>query len=200
MVNAGDEITARVWDLSTGTERLAINERVQSVDFSRDGNRMVTHGAENWVTTWDLTTGRKLKVLRGHLTFASDARLSWDGRLVASADVGGMVKVWSAGPGRELAEDRAWQNACAYSPDGRLIANCPWHEGVVIRSARSGRELLRIHPQNESFTAVAFSPDSRRLVTGGTQKSVKVWDVETGQLLLRLRGHRRQLRTVAYEQ
>ena len=97
-----------------------------------------------------------------------------------------------------MAQDRAWQHACAYSPDGRLIANCPWHEGVIIRSARSGRELLRIHPHNEGFWAVAFSPDSRRLVTAGSQKTAKVWDVETGQLLLRLRGHPRLLRDVAY--
>jgi WD40 repeat protein len=198
MVNAGDENTARVWDLATGTERLAINERVQWVDFSRDGNRMVTHGMENWVTTWDLVHARKLKVLQGHLTVVHQARLSWDGHLVASADESGIVKVWSADPGRELAQDRAWQHGCAYSPDGRLIANCPWHEGVIVRSARSGREMLRIHPHNEGFWAVAFSPDSRRLVTAGSQKTAKVWDVETGQLLLRLRGHPRQLRDVAY--
>ena len=181
MANAGDENTARVWDLATGTERLAIGERVQWVDFSRDGNRMVTHGMENWVTTWDLVQARKLKVLRGHVTLVNEARLSWDGRLVVSAEEQGIVKVWSAGPGRELAQDRTWQQACAYSPDGRLIANCPWHEGVIIRSARSGRVLLQILPRNEGFVSVAFSPDSRRLVTGGTQKSVKVWDVETGQ-------------------
>jgi WD40 repeat protein len=198
MANAGDENTARVWDLASGTERLAISERVQWVEFSRDGNRMVTHGAENYVTTWDLTQGRRLKVLRGHLTVVDAAGLSGDGRLVASAEVNGIVKVWSAGPGRELAQDRAWQQACAYSPDGRLIANCPWHEGVVIRSARSGRELLRIHPHNEGFLSVAFSPDSRRLVAAGSQKTAKVWDLETGQLLLRLRGHRRQLYTAVY--
>ena len=198
MANAGDENTARVWDLATGTECLAINERVQSVDFSRDGKRMVTHGAETWVTTWDLTQGRILKTLRGHLTVVTDARLSQDGRLVVSAGETGIVKVWNAGPGRELAQDRAWQRTCTYSPDGRLIANCPWHEGVVIRSTRSGRELLRIHPSNESFLVAAFSPDNRRLATAGTHKTGKVWDVETGQLLLRLRGHRREISAVAY--
>jgi hypothetical protein len=73
------------------------------------------------------------------------------------------------------------------------MANCPWHEGVVIRSVHTGRELLRIHPPDVSFLQVAFSPDSRRLVTVGTQKSAKVWDVETGELLLRLAGHRREI-------
>ena len=119
--------------------------------------------------------------------------MSPDGRLAASGDENGIVKIWSAGPGRELAQDRAWQYAVRTSPDGRLIANLPWHEGVIIRSVRSGRELLRIHPPNESFLDAAFSPDSRRLVTVGTQKTAKVWDVETGELLLRLAGHRRQI-------
>ena len=143
MANGGDDNTARVWDLATGTEQMAISERVHWVDFSRDGDRMVTHGTENWVTTWDLVQGQKVKVLRGHLTVVNDACLSRDGCLVASAEQGGTVKVWSAGPGREFAQDRAWQHGCAFSPDGRLIANCSWHEGVIIRSARSGRKLLQ---------------------------------------------------------
>ncbi len=193
MANAGDENTARVWDVATGTERLAIAERVLGVAFSRDGSRMVTRHSEYWVTTWDLAQGRRLKVLRGHSTVANAVGLSANGRLAASADDSGIVKVWSAEPGRELAQDRAWQWACTYSPDGRLIANCAFHEGVIIRSVRSGRELLRIHPPNESFFEAAFSPDSRRLVTVGSHKTAKVWDVETGKLLLRLRGHRRQV-------
>jgi WD40 repeat protein len=108
MANAGEEGTARVWDLASGTERLAISERVHQAVFSCDGNRMVTGGAENWVTTWDLTQGQKLKVLRGHLAVATAVGLSLDGRLVASAEASGIVKVWSAGPGRDLAQDRAW--------------------------------------------------------------------------------------------
>ena len=100
MANAGDENTARVWDLATGTERLAIGERVQWVDFSRDGNRMVTHGMENWVTTWDLVQARKLKVLRGHVTLVNEARLSWDGRLVVSAEEQA-VSSRSGAPGRD---------------------------------------------------------------------------------------------------
>jgi WD40 repeat protein len=193
LANAGEENTAHVWDLAAGNEHLSIGERVHQVAFSRDGNRMVTGGAENWITTWDLVRGRKLKVLRGHLRVANAVSLSLDGRLAASADDSGIVKVWSAEPGRELAQDRAWQWASTFSPDGRLIANCAFHEGVIIRSVRSGRGLLRIHPPNESFQDAAFSPDSRRLVTVGTQKTAKVWDVETGELLLRLRGHRRQI-------
>jgi WD40 repeat protein len=198
MANAGEENTAHVWDLAAGGERLSIGERVHQVIFSRDGNLMLTGGAQNWITTWDLTQGRKLKVLRGHSAVAKAVGLSPDGRLAASADEGGIVKVWSAGPGRELAQDRAWQWDVSYSRDGRLIANCPFHEGVIIRSVRSGRGLLRIHAPNESFIDGAFSPDSRRLVTVGTQKTAKVWDVETGRLLLRLRGHRRQGYFVTY--
>jgi WD40 repeat protein len=132
------------------------------------------------------------------LTVATAVGLSLDGRLVASAEGSGIVKVWSAGPGRELAQDRTWQWDVQFSPDGRLAANCPFHQGVVIRSARSGRELMRIHTPNESFFVAAFSPDGRRLATVGTQKTGKVWDLETGQLVLRLRGHRRQMGPVVY--
>jgi WD40 repeat protein len=199
MVNAGDDNTARVWDLATGTERFGISERVHQVSFSQDGERMVTHGTQRWITTWELAEGRKLKVLKGHSRVATAMSLGADGRLAVSAEEGGRVRVWSAGLGREVGRGRSWVWSVAYSPDGRLIAECPYHEGVVIRSARSGRELLRIHPPNEWFCGIMFSPDSGRLVTVGNQKMAKVWDAETGQPLLRLRGHRHQIMwSVAY--
>jgi len=124
--------------------------------------------------------------------------LSRDGRLAATGDEGGTVKVWSASLGRELGEEEVWHHAAAYSPDGRWIVSCPSHQGWVLRSSQSGRVVLRVHPANEAIYSVAFSPDSRRLVTAGTHKSAKVWDVESGRLLLTLRGHRRQVYTVAY--
>ena len=198
VTNAGEDNTARLWDIPDGAERLAINERVHQALFTADGNKMVALGTESWVTLWDLNHGRKLKVLRGHDRMVKAVALSRDGRLAATGDEGGTVKVWSASLGRELGEEEVWHHAAAYSPDRRWIVSCPFLQGWVLRSSQSGRAVLRVHAANEAIESVAFSPDSRRIVTAGTHKSAKVWDVESGRLLLTLRGHRRQVYTVAY--
>jgi len=198
VLNAGEDNTARLWDIAEGVERLAINERVHRALFTADGSKMVTLGTESWVTLWDLNRGRKLKVLRGDDRMVKAVALSQDGRFAATGDEGGTVKVWSASIGRELGEADVWQHAAAYSPDGRWIVSCPFLQGWVLRSSQSGRAVLRVHPANETILSVAFSPDSRRIVTAGSHKSAKVWEVESGRLLLTLRGHRRQVYAVAY--
>jgi WD40 repeat protein len=195
-INAGEDNTARLWELPGGAERLTINERVHQVSFNADGSKMVTLGTQNWVTVWDLTKRRKLKVLRGHERMVQSAAISRDGRLVATGDEGGKVKVWSASLGREFVEDDVCQNIAVYSPDGQRIASDP--DCWIVQSSQSGRVLLRVVPANELIMAMAFSPDGHRIVTAGSHKSAKVWDVDSGRLLLTLRGHRRQVYRVAY--
>jgi len=198
MINAGEDNTARLWELPGGTERLAINERVHQAIFNADGTKMVTLGTESWVTVWDLTKRRKLKVLRGHDRMVQSVALSRDGTLVATGDEGGKVKIWSASLGRELGEEATWQNVAVYSPDGRRIVSSAFLQGWTVRSSQSGHVLLRVHPANEVIVSIAFSPDGQRIVTAGSHKAAKVWEVDSGRLLLTLRGHRRQVYCVAY--
>ncbi len=196
LLNAGEENTARLWDVATGQEHLAISDRMHQVAFSADASKMVTLGTENWVTVWEVEKRRKVKALRGHNQMVQAVTMSRDGKLVATGDQGGQVKVWSASLGRELGEEDTWHNIAVYSPDGQRIASGASTRGWIIRSAQSGRVLLRVHSANELVFSIAFSPDGQRIVTAGSHTTAKVWEVDSGRLLLTLRGHRRQVYSV----
>jgi WD40 repeat protein len=193
LCGAGERNTARLWDLTTGQEHLAIPDRVHDVVFSEDGQTMVTRGAENWATVWDVQQALKLKTLREHAAVLTSVAVSRDGRLVVTGDWRGTLKTWSAWPGRERIPGPTQQHATTCSPDGRLIATSPYSQGLVVLSSDSGRELLRAHRKNEDYYVAEFSPDSRRIVTVGYHKHARVWDAHSGQILLTLRGHRREV-------
>ena len=166
--------------------------------FSPDSRRVAALGEGSVATIWHVEKGQVLKTLKGHAEIIERSAFDRKGELVATADATGTVKVWTAGPGREVMEEAAWVHGVAYSPDGRLIAAAPFGGGLVIHDAESGRHRLSIKPHHEWFVRMAFSPDGRRLAAIGSHNAVKVYDVQTGELRLRLVGHTQQCFGIAY--
>jgi WD40 repeat protein len=73
---------------------------VQGVLFHPDGKRLFTCGRDSSVRSWQVSDGKLLGVLgkpRGgqHSDFIYAMSLAPDGRILATADMGGLVEVWS---------------------------------------------------------------------------------------------------------
>ena len=189
LCKAGENNTARVWNLATGEECLAVADRVHSAVFSGDGRFLVTLGAESFGSVWDLEEGAEVKKLRGHEAIIEVAAYDSTGRIIATGDQEGWIKVSTAQRGRERLQDRTWVWAGCYSPDGRRLAMSPAHRGTIIWDADSGRRLLTIKVPLEVVQATAFSPDGRFLVTAGSQQVIRIYDVLTGERVRSLFGH-----------
>jgi serine/threonine protein kinase/WD40 repeat protein len=99
--------------------------------------------------------------------------------------VGGDVRVWDTGSGKELSRFKAGPVGAfgmAYSPDGSRLAVVDVHRGVgiQIRDAKSNAEVLELTGAGEigRFFYVAFSPDGTRLA-GVSQEDgkLRIWDL-----------------------
>jgi len=70
LATAGDDRTARIWDISSGRELLTLQghfNEVASVRFSPDGNRIVTASWDQTAKLWDAASGRELMTFQRHL-------------------------------------------------------------------------------------------------------------------------------------
>ena len=75
-----------------------------------------------------------------------------DGKRLASANLGGAVKVWDAGTGQETLAleghaDGVW--CVAFSPDGQRIASGSGDGTVKVWDAATGRETLTLKGHTE---------------------------------------------------
>jgi WD40 repeat protein len=156
---------------------------VNCVAFSSDGRTMASSSEDGTVRIWDWPTGKELRVLAGHDTFAESVAFSPDGHTLASGS-GTAIRLWDVVTGKPLRTFDAKTSAVdsvAFSPDGRTVAGGNGDGSIRLwpMTGDAGPRILGLDGQVVS--AVAFSPDGRTLATGSWDRKVQLWDVETGK-------------------
>jgi eukaryotic-like serine/threonine-protein kinase len=102
---AGQDRTARIWNVDTGKERLVLRgheDEVNWVSFDPSGTRLVTAGDDATVRIWSASDGRLSTVLDRLPGPAVAALFTPDGRDVIAAARDGTVVQWDVATGRPL--------------------------------------------------------------------------------------------------
>jgi WD40 repeat protein len=207
-----EDATVKVWEAATGRELLVLRGqtgRISAVVFSPDGQRLASGSKPDvpresateigFVKVWDMTTRQEVLSLPWPGGLSSLA-YSPDGRRLAGAGAGRLVRVWDASTGHEdltLRGHEGFVHRLAFSPDGRWLASCSWDGTVRIWDMGTGEEIHVLKGHVHAVASVTFSPDGKRLASGGEDKTVKLWDLLTGQELLTLR-HTSTVLSVAF--
>jgi WD40 repeat protein len=159
-----NDVLLRLWEVSTGTERLRLR-----VDSNPGGPERIQ--------------GVRLAVLRRHfeqgvgdkgaLAFAPDGK-------TLALGVDNEIYLHDAATGKELrqfAGAGVWAAALAFSADGKLLAAGRHDGGIRLWRADTGALWCDVPGHEHPVTALAFSPDGKTLASGSVDSTVLLWDV-----------------------
>jgi RNA polymerase sigma factor (sigma-70 family) len=160
------------------------------------------------VEIWDVNEGRKLRSIKAHQDYLWCARLSPDGKTMATAAEDNRIRLWDVTTGRlkrEITGLPGIVTNAAFSGDGAVLATlgvtkklgragttawASYHcdDYISVREVATGKELrqlrmpLRPGFQSEAnvFPALAFAPDGKTLACGNQDGVLHLWDATTG--------------------
>jgi WD40 repeat protein/transcriptional regulator with XRE-family HTH domain len=205
----GDD-TVKILDSSSGQTRLTLPDpgnQGRGLDFSPEGTRLATSGADNLSHVWDLATGKEWMALAGHTAPVDRVIFSPNGTWLATIDRSGEARLWDAASGQTLFSLDAFKGSSiqipnpigiAFSHDGSRLATAG---GIFAKifDTHTGLATLEIPPVAGLLAySVAFSPDGKHLAVSFRGGSANVWDSSTGQKLFDLSGHTGSVRYTAY--
>jgi WD40 repeat protein len=151
---------------------------------SEAGSAMVTLLAEQ--QQWGLLPASTSQV--------SQVAFSPDGKLLASSDHAGTVRIWDVATSRPVGrplpttsqpDDHPYSLGLAFSPDGKLLAAAGHDRRLWIWNPADGKPVgvpLRPDDRHADIApdVVAFSPDGKLLAAGCNDGTVRLWDMTAG--------------------
>jgi RNA polymerase sigma factor (sigma-70 family) len=192
MLGLGGRYVTRLWDGSTGKERVALRERsyIAALAFSPDGKLLASSQGQTGhqsLTLWDAATGQELRTAR---TEGGAVAFSPEGKTVAAGNRFGTVALLEVATLRQQATLKpataSWTSSgLTYSSDATVLA-VAGDKDVVLWEVAARKERRRL-PQREARQLV-FAPDGRSLACLGAHE-IHLWDVTTGERLHNRPGH-----------
>lgn len=165
-----------------GVETTSHDGGINEVQFSRDGERILTAGEDGTARVWKADTRELIAIIGDKVVSAS---FSPDGNWIVTGDDYGVVRIWDGRkhtdqPVSELKGHSKAITMAAFSPDGQFIATASQDKTAIIWEAGTGKLVRKLEGHTGEVLDVVWSPDNVHLVTEARDNSARLWNAVTG--------------------
>jgi WD40 repeat protein len=160
---------------------LAGGGNVQSVVWSRDGDRVLASSWDGAARVWDVNSAVVTLTLVGHTSFVQSAEFSPDQKSIVTAGNDRTARLWSAIAGRQVglfrADNKNGGSYPSFTPDGRLLLVA--YGQTMQLWQLDGDTPVRSWPG----TTGMIRPDGREIASQLVDGTIEIRETSTGQLL-----------------
>ncbi|MSU21689.1 MAG: hypothetical protein EXS30_09875 [Pedosphaera sp.] len=175
-----------LWDAQGMKQSLEITNligRVTALDFTPDSTTLIAaDGAETrsgLVGVWAVGEIAPKATWTAHNDTVLDLKVSSDGKLLATASVDKLVKLWELSTGKEIARLEGHSGhvlALAFKPDGSLLASGSADKEIKVWDIKTKEQKITIGRHPGGVNDLAWTSDGKKIVSGCEDGAVRLSD------------------------
>jgi WD40 repeat protein len=153
------------------------SDTVFGVSFSPDGKILASCGADKFVKTWEVPSGKFIKAFEGHTHHVLDVGWFPDGKQLASAGADNVVKIWDFEKGEQVKTLPAHQKQVTRLLFVGKTGNFLTASGdQSVKMWNSGGNQTKTFQGGADYVyAVSASGDGKIVVTGGEEGVIRMY-------------------------
>uniref|UniRef100_A0A8D2AMB6 Telomerase associated protein 1 n=1 Tax=Sciurus vulgaris TaxID=55149 RepID=A0A8D2AMB6_SCIVU len=185
--------TVYLLDLRTWQEEKSVVsgcDGISSCAFLSDSALFLT-AFDGLLELWDLQHGCRVLQTKAHQYQITGCCLSPDHRLLATACLGGCLKLWDTVRGQ-----LAFQHTCpkplnciAFHPEGQIVAAGSWAGSVSFFRVDGLQVTKELGAPGASVRTLAFNDPGRVVAVGRLDRTVELWAWQDGARLAAFSAH-----------
>lgn len=160
------------------------NAVIESLNFSNDGNSIVTTEEGNKICVWNARTLQQTISPMFHKDRVYSAQFSPDDKYIVTASADNTACVWDA-KNAELITTFMYHSDKVYtakfSPNGKYVVTASKDKTSYIWDAMTGKVIAGPLSHSDEINGAVFSPDGRNVVTASNDGTARVWNAKTGK-------------------
>jgi len=167
---------------------------VISVQFSKDGAKVITLSEDGTAKLWDVASGKLLRdfIAGGDASIAlvTLAHFSADGQKIITGYDNSSTSIWNLNSRTPTwdwlyshieGEPRTIMDQ--FSPDGKKVLLFDFDNNGHLYNAATKKKLLVLQGHKGKINRAAFSADGNKIATAAEDKKVMLWEGKTGRKL-----------------
>jgi WD40 repeat protein len=153
--------------------------------FSPDNTKLATCGADKFVKTWEIPSGKAIKAFEGHTHHVLDVGWQSDGKVLASCGADNNIKLWDFEKGEQVRTINAHQKQVTrlvYIGKTTNFITSSGDQNVKMWN-NGGGNMRSFTGATDYVYALAVSADGKVVITGSEDGFTRIYNGENGQLV-----------------
>jgi WD40 repeat protein len=172
----------KIWNLATGALVKEVvdahSDTILDLSFSPDGTKIASSSSDRFMKTFDLSSGKLIRVFEGHTHHVMGVDWNSIGRELSTAGADKVIKIWDAETGtqkRTIAGYGKEVTSLAFVELTDQIITASGDKTVRMKNTTNGGEVRQFGGYADFVYSVAASADGKKLAAGGQDSVVRVW-------------------------
>jgi len=170
---------------------------VMDIDFSPDGDTLLSTGGEGIAYLWQIKTGEKIP-LAGHQGQIIRGIFSPDGEGIATAGIDGNIRFWTRSGEQtgEIKGSPGWVVDMSFTPARRSLITVGIDRTLRVWN-RFGEQTAEFKSSGAGISRIVLSPNSQYLVTAGIDGTIRIWE-NPEQPLVEFIAHSGEITSISF--